>query len=142
MAKPDEPARGDRRPDHERAAGPWEAVERLNAMWTAGTLDGLAGLFAPDAVFVAAGAAARLDGREAIVASFAEYLGMARTLEFEVRDRQVVEDGDHAVICYGFDVRYELDGAVHSESGQEVLVLRRGEGGWQVRWRNQVTWPA
>jgi hypothetical protein len=41
-----------------------------------------------------------------------------------------------------FDVTYQLDGAPHSERGQEVLVLRRQGQQWQAIWRTQLPLPA
>jgi len=44
------------------------------------------------------------------------------------------------VVAYRFAVRYTLNGedGERDEMGQEVLVMRRGAGGWKVLWRTQT----
>jgi hypothetical protein len=44
------------------------------------------------------------------------------------------------VVTYRFSIRYSMSSeeGEREEMGQEVLVLRRGPGGWKAIWRTQI----
>jgi uncharacterized protein (TIGR02246 family) len=118
----------------------WELVRRGNRAWTAGAAHEVANLFDESAVVVAPGLQGRVQGRDAIVRSYADYVHHARTHSFEELEHSVDVFGDLAVVTYRFAIRYTLNGedAEHDETGQEVLVLRRGPSGWKAIWRTQM----
>ncbi|HZR08441.1 MAG TPA: nuclear transport factor 2 family protein [Myxococcales bacterium] len=118
----------------------WELIRRSNRAWIAGAAHEVSGLFDDDAVVVAPGLEAKVQGREAIVRSYEDYVHHARTHAFEELEHQIDVFGDIAVAAYRFTVRYTLNGedAEREETGQEMLVLRRGPGGWKVIWRTQT----
>jgi uncharacterized protein (TIGR02246 family) len=118
----------------------WELIRRSNRAWVAGAAHEVAGLFDDDAVVVAPGLQGRVQGRDEIVRSYEEYVHHARTHLFEELEHQIDVFGDTAVAAYRFTVRYSLtnEDEEREETGQEVLVLRRGVGGWKVIWRTQT----
>ena len=118
----------------------WELIRRANRAWVAGAVHELGNLFEDGAVVVAPGLQARAVGREAILRSYEEYVHHARTHAFEELEHSVEVFGDVAAVTYRFAIRYTLssEGEERDESGQEVLMLRRGPGGWKVFWRAQV----
>jgi len=124
--------------DEQRAI--WELIRRSNRAWVAGAVHEVAQMFDEQAVAIAPALKARLEGRDAIVRSFEEYVHHARTHAFEEEEHCVDVFGDTAVATYRFQVRYTLAGEdqEREESGQEVLVLRRSPAGWKVLWRTQT----
>jgi uncharacterized protein (TIGR02246 family) len=118
----------------------WELIRRSNRAWVAGAPHEVSGLFDDDAVVVAPGLQGRIQGREAIVRSYEEYVHHARTLSFEELEHQIDLFGDTAVAAYRFTVRYSLNGeeGERDQTGAEVLVLHRRPEGWKVIWRTQT----
>jgi uncharacterized protein (TIGR02246 family) len=116
----------------------WDAVRESNQAWLSGRPEEVSRLFHEDAVAVFTDAGRRLAGRDAIVRSYVEYCQGERTLAFNELDHEVDMFGDTAVVSYRFLVRYEAEGKVHDECGQEILVFMRRQGRWGVVWRTQV----
>ena len=115
----------------------WDAVVASNRAWLQGRVSEVAGLFHADAVAVA-GAGRRVEGRDAIVRSYADYCAAAKTHAFEELEHTVDVLGDVAVVTYRFSVRYEMNGVTYDELGREVLVFTRQDGRWGVAWRTQI----
>lgn len=117
----------------------WELIRRSNQAWASGAVHQVADLFDDAAVLVAPGLQGRLEGREAIVKSYEDYVHHARTHAFEELEHAIDIFGDTAVATYRFSVRYTLNGeeGERDDTGQEILVLRRGAGGWKAIWRTQ-----
>jgi uncharacterized protein (TIGR02246 family) len=118
----------------------WELIRRSNRAWLSGAAHEVSSLFEEDAVVVAPGLQGRIQGRDEIARSYEDYVHHARTHSFEELEHQIDIFGDTAVAAYRFTVRYTLNGedAEREETGQEVLVLRRGVGGWKAIWRTQT----
>src|SRR6267378_375272 len=106
----------------------WELVRRSNRAWVSGAAHEVAALFDEAAVVIAPGLQGRVEGRDAIVRSY------------EDEEHSIDVFGDLAVVTYRFAIRYTLNNedGEHEETGQEVLVLRRGPSGWKAIWRTQV----
>ncbi len=117
----------------------WAVVERFNAAWLRGEPERAVDVFAEDAVMVAPGLTARIEGREAIVQSVVRYVQQATTKSFDVVDAMIDVMGETAVVTYTFDVEYVVGGGdAVRERGQETLVLHELSDGWKIRWRAQV----
>jgi uncharacterized protein (TIGR02246 family) len=118
----------------------WELVRRSNRAWVAGAAHEVATLFDEHAVVVAAGLQARVEGRDAIVRSYQDYVHHARTHSFEELEHAIDVFGDTAVVTYRFAIRYTLNAedSERDETGQEVLVFRKDASQWKVLWRTQM----
>ena len=118
----------------------WELVRRSNRAWIAGAVHEVANLFDEHAVVVGPELQGRAEGRDAIVRSYEDYVHHARTLSFEELEHSIDVFGDLAVVTYKFAIRYSVSGEAEErdETGQEVLVLRRGPSGWKALWRTQI----
>lgn len=118
----------------------WELIRGSNRAWMAGAAHEVSSMFDDDAVVVAPGLQARVQGREAIVRSYEDYVHHAHTHSIEELEHEIDVFGDIAVATYRFTVRYTLNSedAEREETGQEMLVLRRAAGGWKVIWRTQT----
>lgn len=117
----------------------WALIDRSNDAWMSGRPAETAALYAEDAVQVAPGLDAEITGRDAIVDTYEQFVAQASVERFVVTRRSLTWLGDTAVAAYVFDITYTIGDASHDERGQEILVLRRGESGWRVRWRTQVS---
>jgi ketosteroid isomerase-like protein len=117
----------------------WNLVRESNRAWISGSTKELADLFDDHAVVIAPALEGRIEGRDAIVASYTSYTMHTKTHSFEEMEHQVDLFGDTAVVTYRFQIRYELlaDGVVQEETAQEVLVLRKTDR-WRVLWRTQT----
>jgi len=117
----------------------WQLIREGNRAWASGAINELAALYDEDAVLITPGMG-RVQGREAIVRSYEDYIHHAHTHSFEELEHCVDVLGELAFATYRFAVCYTRAGEdeVREESGQEVLGLRRGAGGWKFVWRTQV----
>jgi uncharacterized protein (TIGR02246 family) len=124
---------------NEQQAEVWDLVRESNRAWMSGSTHELMDLFDQNAVIVAPALQGRVEGRDAIVASYASYHLHSKTHSFEEMEHEVDVFGDTAVVTYRFQVRYELlaDGVQHDETAQEVLVLRKTDR-WRVLFRTQT----
>ena len=114
-----------------------QLIRDLNRAWTEGRLDDLPGFFDERVVAIAPGGN-RIEGREAMVESFRQFLAMARVDDFQVTGISVDVFDHTAVARFDFAVRYELDGASYDETGSEVLALVESEERWRIVWRTQM----
>jgi len=119
----------------------WQAVHNANRAWMSGNPLGVEQLFHQNVICVAPGFARRSEGRQAMVESFVDYCAHVKTHFFEEKNPAIDLFGDTAVVNYRFSVRFEADGTVTDEDGQEILVFVRENGSWKVIWRTQVFLP-
>ena len=119
----------------------WRAVQAANAAWVAGRPQEVGRLFHPDVLVVTPDFRSRVVGRAGMVASFAEFVARAKIHAFEEHEHAVTllpQAGGAAMVSYRFSIRYEMDGAIQDERGQEVLLLTPSAQGWQVVWRTRI----
>lgn len=119
----------------------WDLIERSNAAWLAGNPEETAFLFAANARLVAPGLAATIEGRDAIVQTYAEMVATTTTERFEITDRSLSIDDRVAVAAYVFEISYQAADQRYHERGQEILVLRNDGNRWLVTWRTQISLP-
>ena len=114
------------------------AIARINAGWRDRRYDDLSQMFAEDMVFTLPGFSGRLEGREAIVASYREF--MERITLTAYREDGLVVDvwGDVAVGCYRWDMAWFAGGVPNHETGHDVFVFRRTNGLWLATWRTMT----
>ena len=110
-------------------------LRKVETAWLGGRFDELRSCFREDAVLLGADLENRLEGREAIVDSYAEFLREARVLSFASEAPIVDVIGDSAVTVTPWSVRYEREGTIFDETGGDLLVLARDPEGWKVAWR-------
>jgi hypothetical protein len=110
-------------------------LRKIETAWLAGRIDELRECFREDAVLLGADLEQRLEGRDPIVDSYAQFLQEARLLSFESEAPIVDVFGDSAVTVTPWTVRYEREGVLHREAGGDLLVLARDGDDWKVAWR-------
>jgi hypothetical protein len=113
-------------------------LRKMENAWMGGRIDELATCFLEAAVLVGPDLEQRLEGRDPIVSSYAQFLEEARLLAFDSEPPMVDVFGDSAVTLTAWTVEYERLGEVQREQGKDLLVLARDEGEWKVAWRTLV----
>jgi uncharacterized protein (TIGR02246 family) len=119
----------------------WEAVLAANRAWREGRPHEVASLFHRDVVMEAPDGRVLRRGRQAMVQSFVEHVRAVETLHFRETDQAVHVAGGTAVVSYGFEAIYVLEGKRHDEVGRERLVFTLDDGRWSVVWRMQTSAP-
>lgn len=110
-------------------------LRKVETAWLGGRFEELRECFREDAVLLGADLEQRLEGRDAIVDSYVQFLREARVLAFESEAPIVDVLGDSAVTVTPWAVRYEREGTIYEETGGDLLVLARDGEGWRVAWR-------
>lgn len=113
-------------------------IRDLNSAWPEGRFEEVGRCFDDEAVMVPPGGGELIRGREAIVGSFRSFLDAAKVHRFEVLDLTVTVFGATACAVVPFQIRYELQGQIYDEKGEDILVLMQNAGEWRIVWRTQV----
>lgn len=124
------------------AARAREFVLALNACWQTGDLEALTGFYHPDVVLLPPDLGVPICGREAVVASYLEFLQAASLASFEVLELEVfpftASTGSHTFMAHlTFAVTYTLDNETYVEKGLEAYALGEDEDGLKILWRHQ-----
>jgi uncharacterized protein (TIGR02246 family) len=119
----------------------WQAVVAANEAWRSGRPEDVASLFHRDVVMESPDGVVLCRGRQAMVASFLAYTRSVATVHFRETDHAVHVVGDTAIVSYGFEVIYEVEGKRHDEIGRERLVFVFDGGRWSAIWRMQTSAP-
>lgn len=114
-------------------------VGEMDRCWMERRFDALARYLADDVVMVAPGGQIRMNGIDAAVGSYREFMSRSEVTRYETSDCIVTERGDAAVVEYGWDMAWESGGETHEATGREVLVLACRAGEWRVVWRTQIS---
>lgn len=114
---------------------PWETVQQINEAWVSGEVGQIDELFHPKAVIVHPGFEGRTEGRDDCVQSYLEFAMQAQVHRLETFEEQVDVVDATAVVSYGFEIEYEMNGQGYTDSGTDLFVLTAGPTGWQVVWR-------
>ena len=125
------------KPDSERAAIS-AALERINRAWLDRRPDDLVPLFHPDMTMVYPGFAGRAEGREAIVAGFADFCMNATVSDYHETDHQVDVIGDTAVASFAYEMLYERSGTRSRATGRDLWVFARHRAEWIAVWRTML----
>ena len=117
-------------------------VRALNDCWQGGDLSALEGFYHPDVVLLPPDLGQPIRGREAVVASYLEFLQAASLDHFEVLELAVfpfeAPAGSQTFMAHlTFAVSYTLDGETYVEKGLEVYTIARQDGGLKILWRHQ-----
>jgi uncharacterized protein (TIGR02246 family) len=117
------------------------ALKRISDAWQARRYEDLSQLFAPDMVFALPGLTGRLEGRDAIVASYREFMDRITLTSYREDQHAVDVWGDMAVASFRWDMAWSAGGVPSHEAGRDVFAFRRGDGGWLAVWRTMLFEP-
>jgi hypothetical protein len=111
----------------------------LNEVWRVTEPDQIAPMlepyFADEILIVGPDFKALGSGRDAAIASYADFARSASISSFEMGEPAVHVGESTAVASYGWRIRYAMNGAEYDETGHDVFVLRRTGAGWLATWR-------
>jgi len=113
-------------------------IREMNQAWIEGRLSDLNPIFDERVVAVPPGGASRVEGREAMVDSFRQFLEIAKVHDYKVTDTGVEVFETTAVATFSFAISYELNGERYDETGWEILVLAKRDETWRIVWRTQI----
>jgi hypothetical protein len=113
-------------------------LRRISAAWTSAQPEQADEFLDLDAVFVQPGFDARLEGRDAVIASYREFLEASLVHVYEEHDLQVDVVGATAVATYRFRIDWESEGVRHDDHGHDLFVFARVDDGWRAVWRTLI----
>ena len=80
-------------------------------------------------------------GPEAYVESYADFIRLARVEEFQESEPSIDVIGNVAVVTSPWKISYWMNDREYHESGRDLLVFIREDGGWQEAWRSVLSSP-
>jgi Domain of unknown function (DUF4440) len=118
-----------------RGLGPAEVLTALNRAWREGRMEELRSVFHPDAVIVGPDLTPVGRGRDACIASYAQFMARATVHQFDETQVRIHVYDNAAVVGYDYRIRYDLDDVAYDERGREAILLVWQDESWQVAWR-------
>ena len=115
-----------------------ELIQQLNDAWVRGHPEDLAAFFSEDIVIVHPDFVQRTQGRDACVASYADFCAQADVQDFKLIDPAVDVFEDTAIATYRYEIAYEMGGERFNDSGSDIFVFTRLSGQWQAVWRTMI----
>lgn len=124
--------------EQEAARAVREALRCINQAWRSGHPEYLEGWFHPSIVAVHPGFAQRAEGRQNVVASFAEFCRHARVEAFEESDHQVDVFGSTSVASFAFTMVYCLADSRYRSSSRDLWIFTLQDDRWLAAWRTMI----
>lgn len=112
-----------------------ELMEEINATWIEGRPRDLGPFLHEEIVMSLPGFTGRVQGREAMVTTFVNFVEKAQLYEFAQDDLQVDVIGDVAVASFTFGFSYEQQGRHFQGRGRDLWVFQRQDDSWIAVWR-------
>ena len=122
-------------PEHQEIG---ELIRRMNDTWVKGHPEELASFFHEDIVMVHPDFSQQTEGREACVASYADFCAQAAIQDLKLGELTINVFGDAAVATYSYEIAYEMGGERFNDEGRDIFVFTRAGGKWQAVWRTMI----
>jgi len=110
----------------------------MDRCWMERRFTDLSRFIADDVVMVAPGGKHRMQGLEAAIESYREFMARSTVQHFQTSGYAVTRRGSAAVVEYDWDMAWSDQATGHQAKGREILMLARFEDGWRVVWRAQI----
>lgn len=118
-------------------------LQTINASWLSGNpaaiTSALSSSFHPDMVIKDGELNTAGEGRDACVASYVDFIKMAKISKFEQGEPDIRVFGDSAIASYNWRIVYTLEGTECDEKGGDVFAFSRTDGKWLAVWRAMLT---
>jgi hypothetical protein len=106
-------------------------VKALNKAWAKdANVERLKEYFHPDMVAITATDREVLEGRDACLASWRQFVQATKIHRWDELQPKVRLFGDTAVVTYYFDMSFDMDGNTIDLAGRDMYVLVRENGRW------------
>jgi ketosteroid isomerase-like protein len=115
-----------------------EEMRLINAAWLNGRVDDMEASIHPDIVMAIPGLAARIKGRDALLAGFRDFCNNAKIHEFHDREMQIDVAGRTAVVTIHYEMLYERSGARYRATGRDLWVFERHGDSCIAVWRTML----
>jgi len=113
-------------------------VYNLQDAWLNNRPDELEQFYHPNVVLLPPGGGEPVEGREAVIESYARFLQAANVNRFEITGLQVDLFDATALATVRFEIDYSMEKETRREQGIEILVLKRSNESWVIIWRTQI----
>jgi ketosteroid isomerase-like protein len=114
-------------------------THEMDRCWMERRFSDLSSFIADDIVVVAPGGRQRVKGLDAAMHSYDEFMRRCTVSRFGTSNHIVTERGATAVVEYEWGMAWSDEGVAHEAMGREILALARGDKGWRVIWRAQLS---
>ena len=115
-----------------------EFVRDMDRCWTERRFSDLTAYLCADVVMVAPGGRQRMQGRDAAIESYREFMSRCALSHFDSHGHVVTRNGDTAIVEYDWHMAWADQDMSHEAQGREILVLAHQDRGWRVVWRTQI----
>jgi hypothetical protein len=75
------------------------------------------------------------EGKDAVVESYRSFAQQATISDYRESDGQIDIYDTVAVVSYRYDIDYTIEGKSSRETGRDLFVLEKHDGGWLAVWR-------
>ena len=113
-------------------------LRRVSSAWQNRRYEELADLFDENIVMVLPAFSGRIEGREAVVDSYREFMETANVSDYQEDLPTIDVWGDTGIASYHWEMTWIAGGKVETASGYDAFVLSRmsdGDGSWRAVWR-------
>jgi len=117
------------------AADVVDVLNRITAAWRTGRFQEMAAYLDEHVAVAFPGFAGHLEGRQALIDSFAAFAREASIHDYRQGEVRVDGSGGVAVAQYPFEMVYEREGARWRSKGWDVWVFERRGAEWIAVWR-------
>lgn len=110
----------------------------LSAAWRNRRYDELAAAFDERIVMALPGFSGRVEGRDALVASYREFMERATLTHYAEEQATIDIWGRTAVATYRWEMRWVVDSVPNQAAGSEMFIFAQPAGGtgeWRAVWR-------
>ena len=115
-----------------------QTVEDIKEASRKGDIETLKSLCHKDVVIVPPGFVQRAEGRDTYLKSVADFCNTGTILESKMLSMKIDVFGNVAIVYYRYNTKWEMEGEIFSEKGNDVMVLGRYEGKWLLIWRTLI----
>jgi hypothetical protein len=111
------------------------AMRRINRAWLDGDVERLASLVHPEMTMALPGFSGSVQGRDAVLAGFRDFVQNARIEEYRDEDLRADAAGETAVVTFRYDMIYALSGGRYHATGRDLWVFELQNNAWIAVWR-------
>ena len=109
----------------------WQTVEALNRAWTTGRVEELERYFHEEVVAITPTDRERVEGRQACIAGWAEFVRQAKILDWKESEPRVRVFGDDAaVVTYYYDMLAVMGGKEIRLAGRDMFFMVKEDDRW------------
>jgi uncharacterized protein (TIGR02246 family) len=111
-------------------------LRKLSAAWQNRRYEELANLLDEQIIMVLPAFSGRLEGREAVVDSYREFMENATVSDYQEDLPTIDVWGDTAIASYHWEMTWVGAGKIEHGAGYDAFVFsRNGDGSWRAVWR-------